>query len=127
MTQTKWPPRNPARFSLDFQLKASTRWALEDQAVVYDLEASTYNDLVTRLSGNTLILILLCLPREEAEWHVASATELILRHACYWFRPTGPETANDVTIRIRIPRSNLLTVTAIGSLMNEARAREVSA
>jgi hypothetical protein len=51
---------------LDFQAKASINWELVDEEVVYDLEAQTYNDLVSRsLSETTCILILLCLPRNQ--------------------------------------------------------------
>jgi hypothetical protein len=35
-------------FSLSFQLKASTLWQRDDNTVIYDLEAKTYNDLVLR-------------------------------------------------------------------------------
>src|SRR6185437_8663917 len=54
-------------FSLDFQAKATVNWTLSNGNIVYDLEAKTYNDIVSRTSEETsLVLILLCLPKEQA-------------------------------------------------------------
>jgi hypothetical protein len=59
---------------LDFQAKSTVNWELVDGKIVYDLEAKTYNDIVSRTaSETTLILILLCLPKDQAEWHATSS------------------------------------------------------
>jgi hypothetical protein len=65
--------RNGRRVStghpLDFQAKSSINWQLSEGNVIYDLEAKTYDDIVTRdVSERTLLLILLCLPRSPEEW-----------------------------------------------------------
>lgn len=109
---------------LDFQLKATVDWQLRDDKIVYDLEAHTYNDLVTRTPAETtMILILLCLPRDSAEWHSATHDSTIFRNSCYWYLPEGPETNNTSTQRVFIPRANLLTPTILEALMFEERAR----
>ena len=43
--------RFPSGFALDFQLKASTRYQIELDHIVYDLEVKTYNDLIARRLG----------------------------------------------------------------------------
>src|SRR5271165_2537396 len=68
---------------LDFQAKASINWELVNHEIIYDLEAKTYNDLVSRSDAEaTLILVLLCLPKVQAEWYSTTVSETTLRHCC---------------------------------------------
>jgi len=109
---------------LEFQAKASINWELVDQQLVYDLEAKTYNDIVSRsATETTLILILLCLPKTQAEWHAPTATETTLRHCCYWYIPRGEITDNAATKRIFIPCDNVLTPESLTMLLAAERAR----
>ena len=99
-------------FSLDFQLKASKNWTINENHVVYDLEAKTYNDLVLRRSSGTVvpcILILLCLPEDPQEWLDLNEERLLLRKCCYWEHLKGDPTENTQTVRIRIPAVQLLS------------------
>jgi hypothetical protein len=80
---------------LDFQAKASINWNLVDGKIVYDLEAKAYNDMVGRdPSETTLMLILLCLPKSQAEWHEATDVGTTIRHCCYWEILAGPPCGN---------------------------------
>jgi hypothetical protein len=110
--------------NVDFQLKSSVKWEHDGDAVMYDLEAKTYNDMVGRAaSAIPLILLLLCLPRNSATWLAPTETELILRHCCYWMKLSGEPTDNIATKRIRIPRSNLLTPAAVLAILATERDR----
>jgi hypothetical protein len=112
---------------LEFQAKASINWELVDQAIVYDLEAKTYNDLASRSPAETtLILILLCLPKDQIEWHVSTSSETTLRHGCYWHIVSGEVTENVETKRIFIPTGNLLTPESLRMLLTAERARRES-
>jgi hypothetical protein len=107
-------------FNLEFQCKASTEWFEEPDAIVYDLEAKTYNDLVQRAAtqnATPLVLILMCLPRAEAEWFLLTENHLFLRKCCYWHRLTGSETGNTSQKRIRIPKAQLLDPTTVVDLL----------
>lgn len=109
---------------VDFQLKASINWEHDGDYVVYDLEAKTYNDMVSRQpTAIPLILLLLCLPRDGATWLVGTESELVLRHCCYWMRLSGESTDNTTTKRIRVPRANLLTPEAVLTILATERAR----
>ena len=109
---------------LDFQAKATINWNLVNEHIVYDLEAKTYNDIVSRtLSETTLLLILLCLPKNQGEWHGATCDETILRHCCYWHTFTGELTSNTSKIRIYVPSANLLTPVSLNSLLALEKAR----
>ncbi|MFC5353768.1 DUF4365 domain-containing protein [Azospirillum himalayense] len=118
--------RNDSGFPLDFQLKATTDWEHDGGFVVYDLEAKTYNDLVGREPAEIgAVLILLCLPKDEAEWLVFQEDRLELRRCCYWERLVGAPTDNVETKRIRIPRTNLLTVESLNAILDHERFRRL--
>jgi hypothetical protein len=112
---------------LDFQAKSTVNWELLDRKIVYDLEAKAYNDIVSRTpSETTLILILLCLPRDQAEWHTASNSQTTLRHCCYWYFLTGEVTENVASKRIFIPSENVLTPESLKMLLAVERKRRES-
>lgn len=114
-------------FPLDFQAKATVNWELVDGKIVYDLEAKTYNDLVSRTPAeSSMILILLCLPKDRTEWHRATCDETIMRHCCYWHAIVGELTSNTSRKRIYVPSENLLTPVSLNQLLAGERARRES-
>jgi hypothetical protein len=122
--------RNGKRYTsssaLDFQARSTINWEYDGKNIVYDLDADTFNDLLSRTKGVSSILILLCLPSEDIRWLETTETETILRHCCYWFRPSGVPTSNTSTIRVRIPRENLLTPESLSILMLEASIQDLA-
>ena len=96
---------------LSLQLKASVRWSMEDDYVVFDIDADAYNRLVIRRDNSTLpcALVLFCLPHDQLLWMDASEDGLIIHKCCYYYFVKGPESSNSRSQRIRIPRSQLLT------------------
>jgi len=111
-------------FPLDFQAKASFDWECRNGCIVYDLEAKNYNDIASRTpEETTLILILLCLPRDRAEWHASEEAGTTLKQCCYWHSFTGPTTENDTRKRIFIPVENRLTPEVLNDLLAKERAR----
>jgi hypothetical protein len=92
--------------------------------IVYDLEVKAYNDMVSRdYSETSLMLILLCLPKSQAEWHEATDTATTIRHCCYWQILRGEPSTNDSTQRIFIPGTNLLTPHTLKALLAAERER----
>lgn len=109
---------------LDFQAKATIDWAQRDGYIVYDLEAKTYNDIVSREpSETTMILILLCLPRDQGNWHLVETEATTMRHCCYFHLLSGEPTENARTARIFIPGDNLLTPSTLNNLLTMEKAR----
>lgn len=102
---------------LDLQLKCTceSRTIPTEGGFKYDLEAKTYNDLIERWEGNPatpLLLVLFVLPDDEATWLAVSGSEVILKRAAFWWRPaigSGP-TLNTSSVRIEVPRANLVGV-----------------
>lgn len=114
--------------SFDCQLKATVNWKEEETSIVYDLEADTYNKIIYRHQNSTIpcILVLLCLPTEEAEWLHISEEELKLRKCCYYLYINGEPTNNKETIRIRIPRTNVFSPDAVKELVEKVRLGEIA-
>jgi hypothetical protein len=109
-------------FPVDFQMKATTKWRHEDDVVVYDLSARAHVMLTNRERNEAMaILILLCMPSDAADWVVGCEEHLHLRNCCYWYRPAGPPTERSSTVRIRIPRSQVLTPASLSDIMLTAR------
>jgi hypothetical protein len=111
-------------FAVDYQAKATVNWDLVDGNVVYDLEADAYNNFAHRTSAEaTMILILLCLPKDRNSWHYTSCDETVLRHCCYWHAISGEPTPNTATKRIFIPAEQLLTPASLNQILALERAR----
>lgn len=114
--------------SFDCQLKATINWLEEDATIVYDLEVDTYNKIIYRHQNSTTpcLLILLCLPGDEAEWLQISEEELKLRKCCYYYYINGEPTNNRRTVRIRIPKANIFSPDAVNQLIERVRLGEIA-
>ena len=82
-------------YSCDIQMKATTTKSItiENDQIIYNLEAKNYNDLIYRkqIGSTPLILILFILPEDENEWVKVLQDELILSKNAYWYYPTDDE------------------------------------
>ncbi|SPE58498.1 conserved hypothetical protein [Verrucomicrobia bacterium] len=116
-------------FKWDFQLKCTVDWNIEGNELVYDVEAKTYNDLATRAAspGTTAaFLIVLCLPRNAAQWMALDEEQLILRKCGYWYRVNPPPSTNNDSIRLRIPRAQVLSPEALQQLFVTLRQEAIT-
>jgi hypothetical protein len=106
---------------LDVQVKSTTRAALREDDVAYDLEVRAYNLLRQEKCLRPRVLVLLVLPDDEAEWLSHSEEELSLRRCAYWtsLRGAAPTDAQ-TTIRITLPRANVFSAEALTRLLDEA-------
>src|SRR6185312_5629562 len=50
--------RGDSGFPLDFQGKATIKWELQHGSIVYDVEAKTYNDLASRTTAETTMILI---------------------------------------------------------------------
>ncbi len=112
---------------LAFQAKATINWELVAGEIVYDLEAKTYDDIVTRHPSEvTMILILLCMPKDQADWHLATSDSTMLRNCCYWAILKGAPCGNTSTKRIRIPADQVLTPDSLLELLAAEKERRLT-
>jgi Domain of unknown function (DUF4365) len=116
-------------YALDFQLKSSIDYTIEQEYIVYDLEVKTYNDLVQRrLSSDATpcILILKVLPLDSAQWLTTTELGLFLGGACYWEYLQGELSQNKQSVRIRISRLQEFNPESLLRLMTSARDYTIS-
>jgi hypothetical protein len=108
--------------TIDIQLKATTESQIIDEPaqIKYDLEVKNYNDMVDRLNNGItpLALILFVLPDHRNDWVDIDGTELRLRRLAYWYRPPAGTamSRNAATIRITIPKANILALDCFDTL-----------
>lgn len=112
-------------FTVQFQLKATVTWTSRTDHVVYDLDARAYSNMVTReRSAVPLILIVMCLPRDEPQWLRQDERLLVMKKSSYWLwlPGSGYLAPGASKIRVRLPRQNLFTTDSLIGIL--ARARE---
>jgi Domain of unknown function (DUF4365) len=112
---------------LDYQIKATSNHLIEDENIVYDLEAKTYNDFISWRENKSTPTILLIFVMEDDLNYCLQITEeeLLIRRCCYYYIITGPTTNNQNTIRIRIPRNQIFDSNALTHLLNLADTGEL--
>ncbi|WP_298289526.1 DUF4365 domain-containing protein [Novosphingobium sp.] len=117
--------RHVCGFSLPFQAKATTKWEVIDNHIVYNLESKTYNDIVCRSEAeSTLLLVLLCLPKDQLLWHRIDQGFTTLQHCCYYDILKGDPVENEKsTKRIKIPVDQVLTPSVLVELLDAEKAR----
>jgi Domain of unknown function (DUF4365) len=107
--------------AVDFQLKASVKYLIEPEYIVYDLEVKNYNDIIDRRlssSGIPCILLLKTLPSNRDTWLTASEDSLVLGGGCYWAYLNGELSTNSKTVRIRISREQLFLPDSLQWMLN---------
>jgi len=107
---------------IDVQAKATTRAHLTQTELRFDLAVRDYDSLRLETGLVPRILVVLVLPRSEAEWLNQTETDLILRHCAYWTTLRGrPATGNRRSIRVMIPRANVFSVEALQEMVRRMR------
>lgn len=111
---------------IGFQLKATSspsQYTESETTIEYTLKVKNYNDLRDNASTRKY-LALLVLPQESKDWVELSVDELIIRKTLYWISLKGyPETTNTETIRISIPKNQILDEKAVENLIEENARR----
>ncbi len=103
---------------LKIQLKSTTEKSItiEEGLIKYDLDVKAYNDLITRKTAKTpLILLLFILPNDRDKWVNITENELIARKCAYWYLPDEQDelTENIFSKRISISVNNIFNNEAL--------------
>lgn len=114
--------------AIDFQLKSTGDWEVKDNCIVYDLKAKNYNDIVFRNthpdSVISMILILLCLPKDSDSWLEITEEMLIMKKCCYWYYIKDQQSENTGSVRVKIPISNFLNSEVLTTLIKRMNLNE---
>lgn len=114
--------------SIDVQMKASARQdILFQEHVTWTLSKGHYDNLRAARTS-PLILMVLVLPEEVAEWVHQEDEHLLLRHCAYWLSLTGrPPLVGQDNITVRLPRTQRFSPSSLRMMLEQASAgaREV--
>jgi hypothetical protein len=110
------------RPSLDIQIKATINLGEPKGGVFrFPLKRRNY-DLLMAETMIPRILVVMDLPKNEADWLEVTADGLILRRCAYWASLGGlGETANKESVTILLRRNNRFDVESLKALMEQAR------
>jgi hypothetical protein len=110
------------RPAIDLQLKATVNLGVTTNGDYrYPLRLRNY-DLLREETQVPRLLLVLELPRDEAEWITIDAEQLVLRRRAYWLSLTGyGESPNQSSVTVRIPGVNVLDVNCLRALMDQSR------
>jgi Domain of unknown function (DUF4365) len=114
-------PGSRRRTRLDLQLKCTSQDLLNDDGIRFPLEIKNYNELRnTNPNDDPLLLIIVLVPEKVEDWLQQSETELCLKRWEDWVSLRGqPETINQNKVTVFIPRTNVFSVNALKTLMQQ--------
>ena len=96
-----------------------------DGRLVYKLRAKNYNDLVNADRAIPLILVVLLMYEDEADWTEQTEEYLKITRRAYWLNLVGKApTPNNSTVTVNIIEEQKLTAESLKELMIRAGRRE---
>jgi hypothetical protein len=118
--------RLPRRPKIDIQMKSRRVENTDTGNVIhYDLNHKNYEDLILADLQAPRLLVLVLVPHDLGDWLKLSPEQLTLQRCAYWYSLANQsERDNKTTVRVHIPRSNLLDVASLGALMQRANDQE---
>jgi hypothetical protein len=108
---------------LEVQLKCTATDLGNVSVLRYPLKLKNYNDL--RLTNLLVprILVVVRVPEQPDNWLLHAEEQLTMRHCGYWRSLRGlPETSNEATVVVEVPRNQVFSVPALRALMEQVGA-----
>jgi hypothetical protein len=122
--------RGTTRFpKIEVQVKSWSRAAGPAEAWHYPMRAAHYNDLAGAGYCVPRYLFLVVVPEDVDRYTQADDEALRLRHCGYWasLADQAPiDAQQQKTITVRVPKRNMLTVSALRALMTPVPAQRVA-
>lgn len=88
------------------------------ETIRYPLKMKNYNDLILTNVLSPRVLVLVTLPTDVEEWVSLTAEQLVLRRCAYWVSLAGePQSDNETSVMVSVPRQNVLTPEAVREIM----------
>lgn len=104
------------RASVQFQLKATSAPAWNGSDLSFQLKQKNYNDLVCERQV-PLLLAVMVLPSQSADWLSISEQELVLKQCVWWHSLKGQLATDQGSKQVVISGSNLLNMVALTDLV----------
>lgn len=106
--------------NINLQLKSSTTAFFEKDYVVFDLDSTAYQKLLTWEGISPCLLVLFKMPKGASNWLIVDEKGLTLKECCYWFKVTQA-TANKTKKRVKIPRVNVFNELAVNRMFDHVK------
>ena len=103
---------------IEFQLKSTARDIIRDDGLHYQLRIKNYNDL-RKKTDVPRILIVMLMPKNEADRLNQTRNELCLRHCCYWMSLEGmppPKKPDAKSVMVTVPIENVFDAARLNNL-----------
>ena len=111
---------------IDFQAKASSRDVVRGDTIHFPLDVKNYEELRPDDLPTPIILVVVLMPNDPAEWLTLSDEQLCMRSSGYFRSLAGmPRTDNRQTRTVEIPRQNVFDRDHLIDLMERADRREL--
>lgn len=103
---------------LELQLKCTASSVVREDVLKFPLKRKNFDDLIPTNVLVPRILVVVIVPEKPSDWLHQSEQELALRHCGYWVSLRGhPETENEASVTVDIPRNQVFSVSALLSIM----------
>jgi hypothetical protein len=103
---------------LELQLKCTARSLPNDDTFGFHLKLKNYNDLRTVDLLVPRVLVVVIVPEDPMEWLKQSEHTLALQRCGYWLSLRGlPDTGNNDSVTVRLPRANVFSKDALCAMM----------
>jgi hypothetical protein len=113
--------------SIDFQLKSTAKPDDKGDHLVFDLDVRTYDLLRQSQRTGLGVLALIVVDGDCDEWLAFDEGGTRLKWTAYYLSLHGqPPVPNTATVRLAVPKANLLTMSGMKALMAESAARWAS-
>jgi len=106
---------------LDLQLKATATDQRGD-SVVCRLSAADYDALRDPKRAVPIILVVVVVPEDYAEWVRQSEQELAVRHCGYWVSLRDREPVSHDSVTVHLPRSQVFSREAVAAIVERIQA-----
>ena len=117
--------RLPRRPKLDVQLKCTSDDSGSPENIRFVVPIKNYRDLILVDLSNPRVLVLVVAPADIDSWLEQSPDRLVLRRCAYWVSLLGlPESDNENTVTVNVPRVNAFNVDALNRIMQRINDRE---
>ena len=104
----------------NFQLKATVTQKIRENEISYSIEADAYNKCVHWDGLLPMVLVVYCMPRDEALWCCLTEESLTLKNCAYW-KFMKVDTVIKSKKVILIPRNQIFDESAISHILDLAK------
>jgi hypothetical protein len=115
-----------SRFTLEVQLKATSQpLPLVAGHYSFVLKKEHYDKLREPGAESALILVVLVLPEDPAEWLICTPEALTLKRCAHWVSLLdAPATSSTASQTVYLPQANLFSVEGLRALLQRISQRE---